>query len=143
MGDALNIALTIKATDLASDVVRRFDARVSQSNKQVRDEYAKTKQFMLDASKGIATSLLVLNRIRPGVDAAADMQQSMISVKMNLAGSIRDAKSLDAALSEVQATAIGVSSNMQFSAEDVVNIQGTLLKAGVQLKDVAGESGAA
>lgn len=143
MSEALKIALTIKAADLASDVVRRFDQRVSQSTKQIRDEWSRTKDHVAGAVKGIGVSMMVLNTIKPGVSAAASMQEAMLDVKVNLAGSVKDARELDKALGTVKSTAISVSNNMSFSAEDVVGIQGDLLKAGISLKDVAGESGAA
>jgi len=62
---------------------------------------------------------------------------------MNLAGSAENARQLKDMLDQVESTAIAVSANAPFSAEDVVRIENSLLKAGMDIKDVVGGSGAA
>jgi TP901 family phage tail tape measure protein len=67
----------------------------------------------------------------------------MLGVKMNIASSAKSAHELTTMLGQVKGTAISVAAQAPFSAEDVVRIQNSLLKAGMDLKDVTGDAGAA
>jgi hypothetical protein len=69
------------------------------------------------------------------------MQEAMLKVKANLVSSVRDAAELDRAMKSVKSSAIAISANAPFTAEQVVDIEAALLKAGVAMENVIGEKG--
>lgn len=93
--------------------------------------------------KGLAFSAYGLSKLRPGVQAAADMQTALLKVESNIASGAKNAADLNAQLREVKRTAIEVGNASPFSAEQVLEIENSLLKAGLKLSDVVGQSGAA
>ncbi len=146
MSDTMKLALQITAVDMLSGVVGRAKNSIlnlGKAGRRVQKDFEIMERSVTRGLKAIAVSSYALNKMKPGVSAAADLQEAMLGVKMNLAGSAKSAKELTSMLSEVKGTAITVSADAPFSAEDVVKIQNALLKAGMDLKDVAGKSGAA
>lgn len=93
--------------------------------------------------KGLAASAFITANMRPGVAAAADMQEALLLVKSNLAGGSVNAAEMARQLALVKRDAIAISQNAPFAAEDVVRIENALIKAGLDLKDIAGPAGAA
>lgn len=146
MSDTLNLAMTITATNLAGGVLRKF--RESLDNlgagaEQVKRDFADMERGLTRGVSAIAGTIYTAFKLAPGVRAAADMQEAMLGVKRNIAGSAEDAEHLAKMLGVVEETAINVAMDAPFSATDVVEIQNNLLKAGLALEDVAGEAGAA
>lgn len=142
----MNLALQITAVDLLSGVVSRVKSSVlglGTAGKTVEKDFGIMEKSITRGLKAIAIGVFAINKIKPGIAASADLQEAMLGVKMNLAGSAKSAKDLSDMLSRVKSTAIIVSADAPFSAEDVVRIENSLLKAGLTLEDVAGKSGAA
>lgn len=79
--------------------------------------------------------------VDPGIRAAADLQEALAELKLDLNTS--NAKEELEALGRAQREAERVAGPTKFSAKDVVGIQGSLLKSGVGLNDVLGQGGAA
>jgi len=146
MSNVMNLALQFTAVDIASGIVNRIKNSVlslGSSAGNVKKDFEQMQSSVTKGLKAIAVSSYAMHKALPGVKAAGDLQEAMLGVKMNIASSAKDAKELTSMLSQVKGTAISVSANAPFSAEDVVRIENSLLKAGLDLKDVIGESGAA
>ncbi|MCD4675340.1 MAG: phage tail tape measure protein [Desulfobacula sp.] len=146
MSDAMTLALQLSAVDMMSGIVKRVRGNIKglgETGKQVQKDFETMERSMSRGLKGVAVGWYALKKTIPGVKVAGTLQEAMLGVKMNLAGSAKNAGDLKAKLAEVQNTAITVSADAPFAAEDVVRIQNSLLKAGMDLKDVSGKSGAA
>lgn len=146
MSDVMNLVLQFTAIDITNGIVDRIKSSVlslGSSAGKVKKDFEQMQSSITKGLKAIAVSSYAMHKALPGAKAAGDLQEAMLGVKMNIASSAKDAKELTDMLSQVKGTAISVSSNAPFSAEDVVRIQNSLLKAGLDLKDVVGESGAA
>lgn len=146
MSDTMKLALQLTAVDMLSGVLSRAKSSISSlgdAGRKVKKDFDIMEQSITRGLKAIAVSAYTINKLKPGVSAAADLQEAMLGVKMNLAGSAKNAKELTSMLSKVKGTAITVSADAPFSAEDVVRIENSLLKAGLDLEDVTGKSGAA
>lgn len=146
MSDAMKLALQLTAVDMLSGVIKTVRNNIrglGDAGRQVQEDFDRMEKSVSRGLKGIAIGWYAVKKAMPGVQAAGSLQEAMLGVKMNLAGSAKDAGELKKNLAEVQDTAIKVSADAPFSAEDVVRIQNSLLKAGMDLKDVSGKSGAA
>ncbi len=146
MSNAMTVALQFTAIDMVSGIanrVRNSIMSLGTASKEVKKDFDAMSSHVAAGLKAIAVSSYMISKIRPGVQAAGDLQEAMLGVKMNLAGSAQNARQLKDMLDQVESTAIAVSANAPFSAEDVVRIENSLLKAGMDIKDVVGGSGAA
>jgi TP901 family phage tail tape measure protein len=142
----MTVALQFTAIDMVSGIanrVRNSIMSLGSASKEVKKDFDEMSSHVTSGLKAIAVSSYMISKIRPGVQAAGDLQEAMLGVKMNLAGSAKNARQLKDMLDQVESTAIAVSANAPFSAEDVVRIENSLLKAGMDIKDVVGGSGAA
>jgi TP901 family phage tail tape measure protein len=146
MSDALKIAVQITAIDMLSGVVKRARDSVLSlggASTQVKKDFDDMNRHITAGLKSLAVSAYALNKVKPGVAVAGDLQEAMIDVKLNLLESGKSAKALDDELAKVRSTAIDVSKVAPFSAQEVVGIENTFLKAGLSLKDVTAQGGAA
>ena len=146
MSDTMKLALELGAVDLMSGVLKRAKNNIKglgQASRQVQKDFAAMEKSMTKGLKGIAIGWFGVKKAIPGIKTASSLQEAMLGVKANLAGSAKDAADLKRQLADVRGTAVTVSADAPFSAEDVVRIENSLLKAGMNLKDVAGKSGAA
>ncbi len=146
MSNAMNLAIQITLIDMLSGIASRVKNSIlslGDAGNKVKNDFEQMQSGITKGLKAIAVSSYAMHKALPGVKAAGDLQEAMLGVKMNIASSAKDAKELTSMLSQVKSTAIKVSADAPFSAEDVVRIQNSLLKAGLDLKDVIGESGAA
>lgn len=134
------------AVDFLSGIVSRINRNIlslGDTGKSVKRDFDDMSRHITLGLKSIAVSAYALNKIRPGVAAAGDLQEAMIDVRMNLMESGKDAKVLNAELARVKSTAIAASKVAPFSAQEVVEIENTFLKAGLALNDVTAKGGAA
>jgi len=146
MSDALKIAVQITAIDMLSGVVKRVRDSVLSlggASDKVKRDFDDMTRHITAGLKSLAVSAYALNKVKPGIAVAGELQESIIDVKLNLMESGKAAKALDAELAQVKATAIDVSKVAPFSAQEVVGIENTFLKAGLALKDVTAKGGAA
>jgi len=146
MSDALKIAIQITAIDMLSGVVKRVRDSVLSlggASNQVKKDFDDMNRHITAGLKSVAVSAYALNKVKPGVTVAGDLQEAMIDVRLNLMESGKAAKALDDELAKVRSTAIDVSKVAPFSAQEVVGIENTFLKAGLSLKDVTAQGGAA
>lgn len=92
--------------------------------------------------KSIAVAGYALHKIKPGVAAAADLQEAMIDVRMNLMRSGKDASVLGRELAQVRSTAIDLQKITPFSSTDMVRVQNEMLSSGIEYQDVVGKGAA-
>lgn len=141
-----SVAIQFTAIDLLSRVVDRVKGRMSSlasANQDVQQSFDRMANSAKYAGYAGVATIALANGLRPAVTAAGNLQEAMLRVKGNLAGSAKDAADLQQQLAQVKSNAITISAEAPFSAEDVVNIQNSLLKAGVPLADISGKAGAA
>jgi len=145
MSSAMNLAIQITAIDMLSSVVERVKHSIlsmgTASNKVKRDFDVMTTSITRGL-KAIAVASYAWQKMMPGVKSAGNLQEAMLQVKSNLISSAKDAKDLDNSLRSVKKSAIDIAANAPFSAEDVVRIEGALLKAGVAMDAVVAKKGA-
>jgi TP901 family phage tail tape measure protein len=141
----MNLAIQITAIDMLSSVVERVKHSIlsmgTASNKVKRDFDVMTTSITRGL-KAIAVASYAWQKMMPGVKSAGNLQEAMLQVKSNLISSAKDAKDLDNSLRSVKKSAIDIAANAPFSAEDVVRIEGALLKAGVAMDAVVAKKGA-
>lgn len=146
MSSAWTLGITLTATDLAADKIRalgkHIDSLGEAGKKAAKHFDAMTSAFERSA-KTAAVTQYAISKIRPAISSAATLQEALIDTKMNLMEAGKSAQDLDAQLAQVKTTAVSLQKIAPFSAEDVVNIENTLLKAGLGMSDVAGDAGAA
>lgn len=146
MSNIMTVALQFTAVDMMSGIAARVKNSImglGNASEKVKRDFDEMNRNISAGLKALAASKYIYDKIHPGISAAGDLQEAMLDVKMNIAGSAGNARELNAMLMQVKRTAIDVSANAPFSAEDVVRIQNSLLKAGMDIKDIVGESGAA
>jgi len=142
----MTVALQFTAIDMMQGVLSRVKNSVlslGNASGKVKRDFDDMTNHITSGLKAIAISAYAVNKALPGVRAAGDLEEAMLGVKMNIASSAKSAHELTTMLGQVKGTAISVAAQAPFSAEDVVRIQNSLLKAGMDLKDVMGNSGAA
>lgn len=146
MSDAINLALTITATDLASGMLRRFGQSLGgagEEARRLRKDFDHAVQSIERGVKALAVAGYVASKLRPGVEAAADMQEEMIGLRAELSGANSDAAALARQMMEAQKTAFSVQATTPFNIGQIVALEKELVKAGANINDVIGEKGAA
>lgn len=79
--------------------------------------------------------------IDPGLAAAADLQEALANLKVNLDAS--SVEEMTRTLAQAQADAARVAGPTRFSQEDVIGVQTALKKAGLDMGAIVGRGGAA
>jgi len=142
----MTVALQFSAIDMVSGIaarVRNSIMSLGSASKEVKKDFDEMSRQITTGLKAIAASAYMINKIRPGVAAAGELQEAMIDVKMNLMESGKNAADLNKELAEVRRTAVDVSKVAPFGAKEVVDIENVFLKAGLKIQDVVGKRGAA
>jgi len=142
----MKLTLQLTAIDMLSGVVSRARDHIKSlgaAGKDVKKDFDDMTRHMSAGLKAISVSAYALNKIKPGVAAAAGLQEAMLKVKANLGSGAANAQELNNQLRAVKKTAVEIAANAPFSATEVVEIENALLKAGLAMEDVMGKSGAA
>lgn len=146
MSNVMTVALQFTAVDMLSGIasrVRNSIMSLGSASKEVKRDFDDMSRHVTTGLKAIAASYYTLNKIKPGIAAAGDLQESMIDVRMNLMESGKDAAALNKELADVRRTAVDVSKVAPFGAKEVIDIENVFLKAGLKIQDVVGKRGAA
>jgi hypothetical protein len=131
MSSVMNLAIQITAVDMLTSVVERVKSSVLSLGKagdKVKRDFDLMTSGIDKGLKSLAVSAFALQKALPGIKASADLQEAMLRVKSNLVSGAKDARDLDRSLRSVKSSALAISANAPFSAEQVVNIEGALLK---------------
>lgn len=145
MGDTFRLAMQLTMIDLLSGVASRVKSNIQQlgaAGKQVGKDFEQFERNATRGLKAIAVAGYTINKIKPGVAAAADLQESLIDVRMSLMRSGKDAATLGLELKQVRDTAVDLQKITPFSAQDVVGVQKELLNSGLEFQDVVGKGAA-
>ncbi len=146
MSTTLALLLQITAANGAAGVLtslKRSLVDAGRLGKENAAHFDAMTRSLQRAGNAFAASLYLNGKLRPGVQAAADLEEAMNRVKGNIAQTGDKTDDLAGKLRKVRETAREVSKVMPYSAKEVVDIQGALLKSGVDLNAVAGARGAA
>lgn len=146
MSSTLALALQITATNGAAGVlsgIRQSLSQMGRISKETAQHFDAMTRSLQKAGNAFAASAYLNSKMKPGVEAAADLEEAMNRVKGNIAQVGDKASDLAAKLKQVRDTARDVSKVMPYSAKDVVDIQGAMLKSGVDISAVVGKQGAA
>ena len=142
MSNTLKLALQLTAVDMMSGVLDRVKQHViglGSAGEAVARDFDRMNSHITQGLKGVAISLYGIRQIAKGITPAADLQESMIDVRMSLMRSGLDAKVLNDELAKVRATAIDLQKITPFSAQDVVEVQKELLNSGLEFNNVVGK----
>lgn len=146
MSTTLALMLQITAANGAAGVLgglRKSLTDMGRISKDTAAHFDAMTRSLQRAGTAFAVSAYIGSKMKPGVRAAADLEESMNRVKGNIAQVGDKADDLAAKLAKVRDTGREVSKVMPYSSKEIVNIQGDMLKAGVPLEAVAGSHGAA
>jgi TP901 family phage tail tape measure protein len=146
MNNELKLALQLSFIDIASaglDRMRRNIRALGDDARKVQRDFDIMERSITRGLKAVAVVNYSINRLRPGIAAAASLQEATLNVKMNLMESGQNAGDLAKQLATVRATAIDIQKQMPFGAKEVMGIENVLLKAGLNMKDVTAKGGAA
>ena len=140
MSDSLNVALRISAVDAFGGVLnslRRRIGGVGDEARRVQGEYDKMFRHIAKGIAGIAAAKYGFDKtLKPGIEAAANLQESLLSVKQILQGSHPEAKLLADQMARVKNNSIEVSNVMKYSAREITEVTRQLLKSGVPLEAI-------
>ena len=146
MNDTMKLTLQLTAVDMLSgvlSVVNRHIQSLGESGKKVQRDFEVMSGSITRGLKAIAVASYAAHKAMGGIHAAGDLQEAMIDVKMDLMRSGQAAADLNTKLAQVRSTAVSIQAVTPFSSQDVVEVEGTLMKAGLHMKDVVGKGGAA
>lgn len=100
------------------------------------------KSFKYAAMSAIATRGMYQG-MKPAVAAASDLQAELIGTRAELMKSGKSAKQLNKEMADIKKTAFSVQAWTPFDMGQIVALEKTLVKAGANINDVIGETGAA
>lgn len=136
MSDTLKLAMRISAVDLFSGVLRRFRNEITGTGaaaKAVQRDYDNMVRHTSAGLKSLAVGGYLAAKLKPAVGAAADLQESLLSVEGILQGAHPDAKKLADQMERVKRNSIEVSNHMKFGAKEVTDVTRELIQGGVPL----------
>lgn len=146
MGDTFKLALQLTMIDMlsgAAAVARGNILKMGAAGKEVQRDFDLMTKHITRGLKAIAVANFGLEKLKPGVAAAAGMQEATLDVKMNLMESGQNAADLAKQLAVVRETADSIQKQMPFGSQEVMGIENVLLKNGLAMKDVTAQGGAA
>ena len=144
MSTTLALLLQITASNGAAGVLNALKnslVDVNRLSKEANQHFKEMSQHLARAGTGFAASMYLKGKLEPGVAAAANLEEALLNVKGNIAQIGDKADDLATKLQRVRDTGREVSKVMLFSATQVVEIEGALLKSGVDLDAVTGPKG--
>src|SRR6185312_11490696 len=136
MSDTLKLALRISAIDLFSGVLRRFRSEVAGTGAEaqaLQNRYDQMINHTQAGLKSLAVGAYLYEKLKPAVDQAADLQESLLSVKGILHGAQPQAAKLADEMDRVRRNSIEVASHLKYSATAVTDVTRELIQGGVPL----------
>ncbi len=140
--ESLKLAMTLGAKDQTGGLInktRNDILKLGQAGDQVKQHFADMTGSFAQAAAG----LFVANKLKPGIMAAGDLQESLIGVRTELMGSVDGAAEMAKAMGDIRSTAFDVQSYTPFDQAQIVNLEKELIKAGATVSQVIGKQGAA
>ncbi|MDA8170324.1 MAG: phage tail tape measure protein [Nitrospiraceae bacterium] len=146
MSDTMRLTLQLTAVDMLQGVLsaaRRSILSLGDAGKKVQKDFDIMTSNITRGLRNIAVAHYGWEKMKTGINYAASLQEALRDVRMDITRSGESAADLNRKLAQVRSTAVSIQAFTPFSAEDVVRVEDTLLKAGLKMKDVAGQGGAA
>ena len=144
MSETFKLAMELTMIDMLSSVAKNAKNQIlglGDAGKQISKDFDRMTHHLTVGAKAIAASVYAINKLKPGVAAAADMQEELHKVEMNLSNSTDNAAALHKQLQAVKDTANFIGQNSPFSAQQIVGMQAQLLKSGIPFQEVTGKQG--
>lgn len=119
MSKIMTVALRFTAIDMARGVLDTIRARVSsvgRAGQTVKRDFEEMTRHTTAGLQAIAAAAYAVNKIKPGVQAAGNLQTAMIGVRVNLMEADKSFRQINDELAAVRQTAVSVS---QIAAKDV------------------------
>lgn len=138
----LKLALTLGARDQTNGLINKTKRDVQGlglASQEVKKHFADMTGSFAQAAAG----LYMANKIKPGINAAADLQESLLGVKTELMGAVDGADEMAKAMSDISSTAFQVQSYTPFDQAQIVNLEKELIKSGAKVSQIVGKQGAA
>jgi TP901 family phage tail tape measure protein len=145
MNNEFTLAMQLTMVDMLSGVAqtaKRHIQALGDAGKEVSRDFDLMTAHIGRGLKSVAVANYGINKMKPGVAAAAELQDSMIDVRMSLMRSGQEAATLGSELKQVRDTATALQKIAPFSAVDVVQVQKELLNSGVEFENVIGRGAA-
>ncbi|MDA8428481.1 MAG: phage tail tape measure protein [Geobacteraceae bacterium] len=142
MNDSFKLAMQLTMIDMLSgvaQVAKRNILAMGSAGKEVQRDFDLMTHHIGRGLKSIAVANYGFEKIRPGIAAAADLQENLIDVRMSLMRSGQAASTLGKELAQVRSTAVDLQKITPFSASDVVQVQKELLNSGLEFDSVIGK----
>jgi TP901 family phage tail tape measure protein len=141
-----SVAIQVSLIDLLSrgaSVIKNNLLGVARASKETQRSFDKMNvSFKRAALSAVATRQIYLG-LKPAVGAAAELQTEMLGTRAELMNSGKDARQLNSEMAAIKKTAFSVQAWTPYDMGQIVAVQKELVKAGANVKDVVGESGAA
>jgi len=139
MSDTLKLAMRISAVDLFSGVLRRFRNEIGGAGAQAKAmqrDYDAMIRHTSAGLKSLAVADYGYNKLKPAVEKAAELQESLLSVEGILQGAHPNAKLLADQMKRVRDNSIEVASHLKYSATAVTDVTRELYQGGVPLEAI-------
>ena len=141
MNNEFKLAMQLTMVDMlsgAASIARKNILSMGAAGKEVARDFDIMQAHITRGLKAVAVARYAVNKIKPGVADAAELQENMIEVRMALMRSGKDANTLNNELKQVRATAVDLQKITPFSSSDVVQVQKELLTSGLDFNEVVG-----
>ncbi|WP_293766413.1 phage tail tape measure protein [uncultured Aquitalea sp.] len=127
----------------ALNSLKRMLVDTGRLSKEGAKHFEDMTKSLANAGKAFATSMYLADKLKPGVKAAADMQEAMLEFQTTVARTTDKAGDLNDKLGKMRDTAREVSKIAPYSGTEIVQVGTMLAKAGVKPEAIFGPRGAA
>ena len=135
MGDTFKLALQLTMVDMLSGVAqgaKRNILSMGAAGIEAGRNFDLMTHHIAKGLKSIAVVNFGIEKMKPGVTAAADMQESLHKVEMNLSNSTNNAAALLKQLQVIKDTANGIGQNTPFTAQQIAGPRTASAPGGVR-----------
>ncbi len=142
---AMKIALTFTAIDAASagiSTLGRHVAGLGAAGKRAQKDFEAMATNMQAGLKGLTATFLAFEKIKPAINIAAQMEESMTTLEMSLARTGQNAAKFHAELEKVRDVAGKLQVLFPFGQKEMIDAATVLAQSGMKAKDIASPTGA-
>ena len=145
-GETMKLAMTFTAVDAASGYLAGLERRIDslgEAGKKLRTEYDQMRGNFAEGLKGFGVAFTTMQFMKPGIEAAAMLESSGLSVKNSLTASGKAVNTMAAEFRSMRSTALYLSAHSPFAAPDIMRAEKLLLDSGFKPGEIAGGNGLA
>lgn len=143
---AMKLALTFTAVDAASGIMRMLENRLhgmGSAAQHLQKDFDSMVRNIGDGVKSLSAAWYIGEKLKPGVQIAADMQAQMLQMKMHLEYAGTSASKLHDELVKVREVADSLQKITPFSSQQMVEAETALAKGGIPIQAIVSNGGAA